>query len=220
VTAIDPATATNDIDTTVTITGTQLAATPTASLGTTALTNVAWVSSTTLTATVPWGMTPGVYTLTLVNPDGGTATLTNAFTVTQGIGQWNGGNLFGGEVRQILMKPGDPNTLYAPAYAVAGLFRSRDAGEHWTYASADVHIANGELAIDPHNPDWLYDFDSSGLHRSTDEGDTWTTVMPNSWPDGRSLNSPQVYVSPYDPQVLFVGSSEKYGVRIPATPMG
>ena len=40
--------------------------------------------------------------------------LAGAFTVTQGIGQWNGGDLFGGEVRQILMKPGDPSTLYAP----------------------------------------------------------------------------------------------------------
>ena len=52
------------------------AASPTASLGTTALTDVTWVNSTTLTATVPWGMDPGVYTLTVVNPDGGTGSLT------------------------------------------------------------------------------------------------------------------------------------------------
>jgi photosystem II stability/assembly factor-like uncharacterized protein len=222
VSAINPASAPNDIDTHVTIsgadftavmdgTGTVVVTSPTASLGSTALTDVTWVNSTTLTAKVPWGMDPGVYGLTVVNPDGGTASEASAFTVTQGIGQWNGGNLFGGEVRQILMKPGDPNTLYALAYGVVGLFRSRDAGEHWTHVGADVAIGNSKFAVDPHNPNWLYGFDYNGLHRSQDEGDTWTTVMPNHWPDGRSLNSPQVFVSPYDPQVLFISSFSSFG---------
>jgi len=216
VTAIGPTSAFNDIDTSIIITGadfiTDLSGTPpTASLGSTALTNVTWISSTTLTATVPWGMDPGVYALTVVNPDGGTGSLADAFTVTQGIGQWNGGSLFGGEVRQILMKPGAPNTLYAPAYGAVGLFRSQDAGEYWTYISADVIINNGKFAIDPLHPGWLYGFDYNGLHRSQDDGTTWTTVMTNSWPDGRTPVSPQVYVSPYNPQVLFVGASEAYG---------
>ena len=210
VSGIDPASGANDIDTPVTITGVDLAATPTASLGTTALTHVTWVSATTLTATVPWGMNPGVYALTVGNPDGGTATLASAFTVTQGIGQWNGGNLFGGDVNQILMKPGDPNTLYAVASGINGLFRSRDAGEHWTHVGADGGIFAGRYAVDPSHPDWIYSFDYRGLHRSQDEGDTWAAVMPHIWPDGRQPVSPQVYVSPYDPQVLFVGSSESY----------
>ena len=99
------------------------------------------------------------------------------------------------------MKPGDPNTLYTSAGRIAGMFRSEDAGEHWTYVSADVAIGNGKFAIDPLHPDWLYDF-GNGLWRSEDEGDTWTTVMPNTWPDGRSIDNGQVYVSPHNPQVL------------------
>ena len=51
----------------------------------TPLTNVTWVNSTTLTATVPWGIDPGTYDLTVVNPDG-SDTMADAFTVTQGIG--------------------------------------------------------------------------------------------------------------------------------------
>ena len=220
ITALDPSSAYNDLDTSIVITGTDFVAvltdtlvltSPTAYLGNTTLMDVSWVNSTTLTATAPWGMNPGGYTLTVINPNGGTRSLTNAFTVTQGIGQWNGGNLFGGEVRQILMKPGDPNTLYAPAYGIVGLFRSQDAGEHWKYVSADVAINNGKFAIDPLHPDWLYGFAFNGLWRSQDEGDTWTTVMPNIWPDGRNIRFPQVYISPYDPQVLFVSSSESYG---------
>jgi photosystem II stability/assembly factor-like uncharacterized protein len=220
VTAIDPSSAFNDLDTPIVITGTDFTAvlsgtlvltSPTAYLGSTTLMNVTWVDSTTLTATIPWGLDPGTYNFTVINSDGGNGSLANAFTVTQGIGQWNGGNLFGGAVRQILMKPGDPSTLYVQAYGIVGLFRSQDAGEHWKYVSADVAINNGEFAIDPLHPDWLYGFDYSGLHRSQDDGATWTIVMPNSWPDGRIPLSPQVYVSPYDPQVLFVGASEAYG---------
>ena len=43
------------------------------------------------------------YHLKVINPDDGFGSLTNAYTVTPGIGQWNVGNLFGGEVRQILL---------------------------------------------------------------------------------------------------------------------
>lgn len=213
--AIDPASGANDIGTPITITGADFAATATVSLGSTPLTNVTWVNSGTLHATVPWGLSPGVYTLTVVNPDG-SGTLSSAFTVTQGIGQWNSGDLFGGDIRQLLMKPGDPNTIYALAYGVIGLFRSTDAGEHWTLVSDKVWSNNNEFAADPLHPDWLYAHAPNGLMRSTDDAATWITLMNSKWPDGRDIRSPQVYVSPYQslparPQALFVSSSESYG---------
>ena len=220
VTALDPATAPNDITTSVVITGTDFAAvmddtgavtSPTAFLGSTALTGLTWESSTTLTARVPWGMDPGVYALTIVNPVGGTGSLAGAFTVTQGIGQWNGGDLFGGDVAQILMKPGDPDTLYASAHQIVGLFRSDDAGEHWAHVSGAVGINNGRFAIDPQHPSWLYGYEAGGLYRSQDEGDTWTKVMPNAWPDGSAIARGQVYVSPHDPGTLFVSSYDEPG---------
>ncbi len=221
VSAIDPSVAANDIDTPVTITGAGFASDPTGTipptvtLGSTTLTNVAFVDSSTLTATIPWGTDRGLYTLTVRNPDGGTASLTNAFTVTQGIGQWNAGELFGGEVQQLLMKPGDPSTLYATAYGVIGLFRSSDAGEHWSFVSDKVWANNNKVAVDPLHPDWLYAFTPSGLMRSIDDGTTWTTLKDNKWPDGRDLQSPQVFVSPYEdashPQALFVSSYASYG---------
>jgi len=217
VSAVEPPTAYNDIDEPVTITGANFSTDatgtipPTASLGTVALTHVTFVDATTLTAKVPWGMDPGSYDLTVVNPDGGTGSLTGAYTVKQGIGQWNSGELFGGQVRQILMKPGDPDTLYAPAYGLVGLFRTEDAAEHWTYVGADVFINNGKFAIDPLHPTWLYAYAYDGLHRSKDEGDTWTTVMPNTWPDGRATGGGRIYPSPHNPQVLFVSSSGESG---------
>ena len=204
--AVSPNSWANDIDTSVTISGSGFVATPPVSLGSTALTSVTWVDSTTLTATVPWGRNPGGYPLTVVNPDGGSVTLANAFTVTPGIGQWNGGNLFGGDVLQILMKPGDSNTLYAPANGLAGLFRSTDAGASWQYTGGGFSLAS-KLAVDPQHPTWLwaYEVNGMGVVRSKDEGDTWTTVL-TTWPDGRPIANGQVYPSPYDPQVVFVSS--------------
>ena len=214
VSAIDPVKAANDIDTSVTISGNHFVATPTVSLGATPLTNVTWVDSGTLTATVPWGINSGTYDLTVVNPDGG-GTLSSAFTVETGIGQWNAGELYGGEIDQLLMKPGDSSTLYALAYGVIGLFRSDDAGDHWAMVSAKVWANNNHFAADALHPDWLYAFTPNGLMRSQDDGDSWATLMANSWPDGRDIQSPQVYVSPYEdathPQALFVSSSESYG---------
>jgi len=220
VSTIGPATAPNDVDTAVTITGAGFAAVmndtgtavvtpPAASLGATALTDVTWVDSTTLTATVPWGIDAGVYPLKVVNPDGGSGSLPGAFTVTQGLGRWNGSDLFGGDVRQILMKPGDPDTLFAAAGGVNGLFRSLDAGEHWAFVSDVVGINHGKFAIDPLHPTWLYGYAPDGLFRTKDEGDTWVKVMPNTWPDGRELDFAQVYVSPYDPQTLFISSAHQ-----------
>ena len=179
----------------MTITGTDFATeaggtvAPTVTLGATPLTDVTFVNATTLTATVPWGMDTGPYDLTVTNPDGGTGSLPRAFTVGAGIGQWNAGDLFGGQMQQLLMKPGDPTTLYASAYGVTGLFRSTDAGEHWAFVSRQGWANANGFAVDPLHPDWLYVSSTNGLMRSTDEGDTWTTLMPNRWPNGRDLQA-------------------------------
>ncbi len=102
-----------------------------------------------------------------------------------------------------------PDTLFAAAYGVVGLFRSRDAGEHWAFVSDVVGINNGKFAIDPLHSTWLYGYDPGGLYRSKDEGDTWTRIMPNTWPDGRLLDFAQVYVSPHEPQTLFISSAHQ-----------
>jgi len=205
VSAIQPTSAYNDIDMPVTITGSDFVSTPTITLGSTALTDVAFVDATTLTATVPWGMDPGTYDLTVTNPDGGVGSLSAAYTVGAGIGQWNAGHLYGGDVHQLLFKPGDPSTLYAPAYGISGLFRSTDAGASWQYVGGSLFLGNFKLAVDPQHPSWLWAYDHNGVACSKDEGDTWTTVL-SAWPDGRPIAHGQVYPSPYDPEVLFVSS--------------
>ena len=80
-TSISPVQAYNFQTTTITITGTNFLSTPIVRLGTLSLTNVTFVSSTALIATVPANLPGGSYTLTVVNPSGLSASLDSAFRV-------------------------------------------------------------------------------------------------------------------------------------------
>jgi hypothetical protein len=223
VVSVEPVAAFNDIDMRVTITGTDFTvdastiptATPTVVLGVTPLTDVTRVDTQTLTATVPWGMAPGIYALTVTNPGGGAHTLPAAFQVKSGINGWNAGELNGAAVRELRMKPGDPNTLYALAYDV-GVFRSRDGGGSWTYTSANV-IANAVFTVDP-NPgheSWLYSAMNDGVWVSKNEGDTWTKLSDPVYDN--VIRSAEVFVSPHASGTLFVGY---YGDTTPANVLG
>jgi photosystem II stability/assembly factor-like uncharacterized protein len=172
---VNPTSAPNDLDTPIVITGTHFVSTPTVYLGDTSLDDVTWASSTTLEATVPWGMDSGVYTLTVENPGGEAGSLTDALTVTQGIGQWNAGALYGGFFQEVVVNPLTPTTVYA--VSDAGLFCSRDGGQNWTFIYAGTRV--GGLAIDGTNPSVLYLNDGGSiLFRSDDEGETWINITP------------------------------------------
>jgi hypothetical protein len=148
VTAVHPNAGANDLDIQLIITGTGFAPTPTVTLEEVALGQVTWISQTRLTALVPWGMDEGTYSLTVTNPSPGAASgmLHDAFTVTQGIGVWNAGELYGGWGLEVRVNPITPTTIYA--LTTVGLFRSSDSGGNWSY----VLTAKGEggVVLDSH----------------------------------------------------------------------
>ena len=78
VASVAPTVAPNDVDSpivihgtglTATLSGTQVITAPTAYLGDSKLAEVIWVNTTTLSATVLWGMEPQIYPLTVINPE-------------------------------------------------------------------------------------------------------------------------------------------------------
>jgi photosystem II stability/assembly factor-like uncharacterized protein len=204
VTGVEPDTAPNDLTTTITITGTGFAEGPPetlVSLGDTALEQVTWLSDTELQASVPWGMDPGDYTLTVQNPDGEAGSLPAAFTVTQGIGTWQTGGPYGGWIYSLKLGDSEGQIVYATVSGV-GLFRSRDGGASWKLIFIEIGHIN-ELAVDPGNPNRLYIFKQFSevptLYRSGDGGDSWT-AMPEPLP-GISARRFLAFVSPHDSRV-------------------
>ena len=132
--SIEPNSAPNDFDSNVVILGSGFVDSPAVYLGETLLEEITWVSEDQLEATVPWGLAPGDYTLSVENPDGGLASLPNAFTVEPGLNIWQSGEINGGRVQEIAVayKDNDTRTMYVAARDV-GLFRSRDDGLNWDY---------------------------------------------------------------------------------------
>jgi photosystem II stability/assembly factor-like uncharacterized protein len=174
VTSVDPNTAPNDLDTPILIGGAGFSATPVVYLGDTALTEVTWVDAASLSAVVPWGMAPGDYPLTVVNPDEVSATLPAAFTVTAGLGEFVSGGPYGGRSTELALGPGDPATVYAAMFG-AGLFISEDSAETWD--PIDNHDWPIHLDFDAQDPDVLYfGADSNDLFRSTDNGASWVRL--------------------------------------------
>jgi photosystem II stability/assembly factor-like uncharacterized protein len=198
VTVVDPSSAPNDLDTLISITGTDFVSVPAVYLGDTSLSDVEWMTSTVLRATVPWGMDPGVYTLTVSNAGGESGDLPNAFTVTQGIGVWTAGKLYGGPIGAIDVNPLTPTILYAISPDV-GLFRSRDGGESWSFQLATVDA--GAPVIDRSSPNRVYIVALGLLHRSDDGGDAWDSFEP---PYDRAARS-TVYVHP-DNGTVYLGA--------------
>ena len=127
-----------------------------------------------------WGN--GVY----VSNDGGTTWTHKGLEDTHHIGR-------------VLVHPTDPGTVYVAALGhlwgpneERGVYRTRDGGETWDRVlSGDENTGAVELAMDPESPDTLYAAlyqrrrraygfagggPGSGIHRTTDGGDTWTKL--------------------------------------------
>jgi photosystem II stability/assembly factor-like uncharacterized protein len=186
VSAVSPALAPNNLDTTLVITGsgfgrvlsgTVVLTEPSVLLDGFALSLVRWVSTTSLTATVPWGLDAGVYTVTVTNPGGGAGSLSNAFTVTQAINVWTTGGPYGGQVTRLVGHPTIGKTIYAIAGEV-GLFRSTNGGDSWQHVHASGDPL-GAVALKPGSPETILYGEAAGLHRSLDGGNAWQTIL--SW---------------------------------------
>jgi len=79
--AVDPVEGDNTIDTQITVSGTNFLDSPFVRIGEWYLPSVYFVSTSTLTGTIPAGLDPGTYDVTVENPDGQLATLSGAFTL-------------------------------------------------------------------------------------------------------------------------------------------
>jgi photosystem II stability/assembly factor-like uncharacterized protein len=126
----------------------------------------------------------------------------------------------------LAIAPSQPSRLYCEltttepsAYGTAkgaGLYRSDDAGAHWTQITSDdrpaMKIGGGDLmvpVVDPRNPDVVY-VASIVAMKSTDGGKTWTWLR--GAPGGDDYQN--LWINPNDPKVFALVSDQGANITV------
>jgi photosystem II stability/assembly factor-like uncharacterized protein len=137
------------------------------------------------------------------------------FKSTDGGNTWN--KLAGGLPEDLVqayvaIAPSDPRRLYSSLADTHGthIYRSDDAGAHWTQITTDarpsVRIGGGDLAVpkvDPKNPDVVYTT-SIVTWRSIDGGKTWTGIR--GAPGGDDYQN--IWINPDNPNIILLVSDQ------------
>ncbi len=135
-------------------------------------------------------------------------------------------------ISRIVIHPEDSDTVWVAAQGPLwnsggqrGLYKTTDGGENWTRTLVgeegdDIWTGVTDLVIDPRDPDVLYAATwqrhrtvatyvgggpNSGIHRSTDGGETWTELT-NGLPsadENSNLGKIGLAISPQRPDVLY-----------------
>ena len=100
----------------------------------------------------------------------------------------------------LAVAPGNPFTLYLIS---SGVQRSTDGGQTFNVVLPSVQTDSARLAVDPRNPSTVYVTDSNLLERSTDAGQTWSTL-----PLPGSVYPQSIVVSPADSRVFLAVSTQ------------
>jgi photosystem II stability/assembly factor-like uncharacterized protein len=112
----------------------------------------------------------------------------------------------------IAIAPSDPQRVYSSLATVEGthIYRSDDAGAHWSQITTDprpaTRIGGGDLAVprvDPRNPDVVYTT-SIVAWRSRDGGKKWTGFR--GAPGGDDYQN--MWINPNDPQTILLVSDQ------------
>jgi photosystem II stability/assembly factor-like uncharacterized protein len=118
----------------------------------------------------------------------------------------------GGRINTIAVHPLDPAIILVGC-ASGGIFRTTDAGAHWTPVFDDQpYLPIGDIEFDPNNPNIVYagtgdpnvsgyPFIGDGLYRSDDGGLTWSNIGLS---ETRIIS--RVRVHPLNSNIIYVGA--------------
>jgi len=132
--------------------------------------------------------------------------------------------LAGLRVQTIAIDPGLPRTLYAGTVTAqgvpsAGIFKSEDAGGHWTPIDAGLEdpttgvspLDVSAISIDPTNPSVVViGTVFSEIFRSTDGGATWTPQTTTGFVQG--LITEALHFDPFDASLVYAATNLGFAV--------
>ena len=134
-------------------------------------------------------------------------------------------------ITDLVLDPNNPNVLYAAFWqawrtpwqlvsggAGSGIFKSTDAGEHWTEITRNPGLPQGiigniGLAVSPGNPNkvWaIVEADSGGVFRSSDAGATWTRTNSDRRLRQRAWYYTRIYADAKDTSTIYVLNTGMY----------
>ncbi|MSS70305.1 MAG: hypothetical protein EXS64_02325 [Candidatus Latescibacteria bacterium] len=105
----------------------------------------------------------------------------------------------GGYVRDVVIDPTDPRTMYVGLFG--GVGKTVDGGASWQQANqgmpADTYVFF--LVMAPSNPRTIFAHSSKGLFKSTDAGTSWTMIHPGQ----ANPISKALAIDPENPRTLY-----------------
>lgn len=111
------------------------------------------------------------------------------------------------DVVAVAVDPNNPNVAYVGVECSRGIFRTENGGASWEFISGgpekgswDIGHYTMRLATDPNSN--VYLTGRFGFTQSSNRGQSWTSTLPRRHFHGMGIN-------PYDPDVIFVGTSPK-----------
>ena len=108
----------------------------------------------------------------------------------------------------IVIDPNDANIIYVAAWSIESgggdLFRSQDGGHTWQILPGMHGKSIRAFGVAPSNSHVLVAGALDGVFRSSDEGDTWARISPESHRELKNVES--LAIDPANPDIVYIGT--------------